>query len=73
MEETNYPYLVGCYETMTYFLAGELVKQGLIKHEQYKTVHEYIQQRVEGIKTRARKADEEEARILAEEKLKELN
>lgn len=65
MSSDIYPYLVGSYETMTYFLAGELVRERLITHDQYEKVHEYIQQRVKRIKTRAQEVEEEEAKLLA--------
>lgn len=50
MNEFNYPYAYGKLNTAMFFLAGSLLKEGLIKEEQRESIQEFIDKKLKEVK-----------------------
>lgn len=49
MTDFNYPYAYGKLNTVAFFLASDMVREGLITQDQYQKVRDYIDKRLEKV------------------------
>ena len=49
MTDFNYPYAYGKLNTTAFFLASDMVREGLITQDQYQKVRDYIDTRLEKV------------------------
>lgn len=49
MTDFNYPYAYGKLNTTTFFLASDMVREGLITEDQYEKIRDYIDKRLEKV------------------------
>jgi hypothetical protein len=55
MNNFSYPYAYGKLETSMYFLASNMLAEGIISQDQEESIRKFIQERIENIKKETEK------------------